>query len=69
MFILNAMRYCSERITLHCVYSYLYYIILVKKKIFSEGWNEVENNKYSWIPKIGNNPKVTERCINSEVNK
>jgi hypothetical protein len=26
------MRSCSERTTLHCVESYLYYIILVNKK-------------------------------------
>jgi hypothetical protein len=38
----NAMRSCSERTTLHCVESYLYYIILVNKKIFSEEWNEGE---------------------------
>jgi hypothetical protein len=34
--IINAMRSCNERTTLHCVESYLYYIILVNKKIFSE---------------------------------
>ena len=28
------MRYCNERTTLHCVESYLYYIILVYKNIF-----------------------------------
>ena len=28
----NAMRSCNERTTLHCVESYLYYIILVNKK-------------------------------------
>ena len=33
----NAMRPCNERTTLHCVESYLYYIILVYKKIFSVG--------------------------------
>ena len=32
----NAMRSCNERTTLHCVESYLYYVILVNKKIFSE---------------------------------
>jgi hypothetical protein len=36
------MRSCNERTTLHCVESYLYYIILVDKKIFSEEWNEGE---------------------------
>jgi hypothetical protein len=38
----TAMRSCNERITLHCVESYLYYIILVNKQIFSEEWNEGE---------------------------
>ena len=38
----NAMRSCNERTTLHCVESYLYYIILVNRKIFSEEWNEGE---------------------------
>ena len=42
IFIINAMRSCNERTTLHCVESYLYYIILVNKKIFSEEWNEGE---------------------------
>ena len=32
----KCMRSCNERTTLHCVESYLYYIILVNKKIFSE---------------------------------
>ena len=32
IFIINAMRSCNERTTLHCVESYLYYIILVNKK-------------------------------------
>ena len=32
----NAIRSCNESKTLHCVESYLYYIILVNKKIFSE---------------------------------
>jgi hypothetical protein len=36
------MRSCNERTTLHCVESYLYYVILVNKKIFSEEWNEGE---------------------------
>ena len=30
----NAMRSCNESKALHCVESYLYYIILVNKKIF-----------------------------------
>jgi len=33
MFIINVMRSCSERKILHCVESYLYYIILVNKTI------------------------------------
>lgn len=46
MFILiNDMRSCNERTTLHCVESYLNYIILVMKKLFSEEWNEGENNR------------------------
>ena len=32
----NAMRSCNESKTLHCVESYLYYIILVNKKKNSE---------------------------------
>jgi hypothetical protein len=43
MLIINAMRSCSERTILHCVESYLYYIILVNKKNNSEEWNEGEN--------------------------
>ena len=51
IFIINAMRSCNERTTLHCVESYLYYIILVNKKIFSEEWNEGEkkNRQYLYI--------------------
>ena len=33
---------CNERTILHCLESYLYYVILVNKKIFSEEWNEGE---------------------------
>jgi hypothetical protein len=43
MFIINDMRSCCERTILHCVESYLYYIILVNKKKNSEEWNEGEN--------------------------
>jgi hypothetical protein len=32
MFIINATRSCNERTILHCIESYLYYIILVNKK-------------------------------------
>jgi len=51
IFIINAMRSCNERTTLHCVKSYSYYIILVNKKIFSEEWNEREKkiDKYIYI--------------------
>ena len=34
------MRSCNERTILHCLESYLYYVILVNKNIFSEEWNE-----------------------------
>ena len=40
IFLINAMRSCNERTILHCLESYLYYVILVNKKIFSEEWNE-----------------------------
>ena len=40
IFIINAMRSCNERTILHCLESYLYYVILVNKKKNSEEWNE-----------------------------
>jgi hypothetical protein len=40
IFIINAMRSYNERTIIHCLESYLYYVILVNKKIFSEEWNE-----------------------------
>jgi hypothetical protein len=47
MFIINAMQSCNERTTLHCVESYLYYIILVNKQnIFGgvkRGRNKIDN--------------------------
>ena len=43
------MRSCNESKTLHCVESYLYYIILVNKKIFSEECNEGEKKKRPYI--------------------
>ena len=43
------MRSCNERTTLHCVESYLYYIILDNKKIFSEEQNEGEKKKTKYI--------------------
>jgi hypothetical protein len=48
MFIINAMRSCSERTILHCVESYLCYIILVNKKN-SEEWNVGENKLTIYI--------------------
>jgi hypothetical protein len=40
------MRSCSERTILHCVESYLYYIILVTKKIiFSESETREKINR------------------------
>jgi hypothetical protein len=42
----NTMRSCNERATLHCVESYLYYIILVNKKnIFGGVKRGREKNK------------------------
>ena len=40
------MRSCNERTTLHCVESYLYYIILVnKKKYFLRSETREKNNR------------------------
>jgi hypothetical protein len=39
------MRSCSERTTLHCVESYLYYIILVNKKIILRSETREKNNR------------------------
>jgi hypothetical protein len=38
------MRPCNERTTLHCVESYLYYIILAQKKIIFGGVERGKNN-------------------------
>jgi hypothetical protein len=38
----NVLRSSNEPTTLHCVESYLYYVILVNTKISSEEWNEGE---------------------------
>ena len=50
IFIINPMRSCNERTTLHYVESYLYYIILVNKKIIFGGVKTkidiVENTKF-----------------------
>ena len=43
------MRSCNERTTLHCVESYLYYIILVYKKIFSVGVKRGRKKKTIYI--------------------
>jgi hypothetical protein len=47
------MRSCNERTILHCLESYLYYVILVNKKIFSEEWNEgekkIDNISGTWF--------------------
>jgi hypothetical protein len=45
----NAMRSCNERTTIHCVESYLYYIILVYKKIFSVGVKRGRKKKTIYI--------------------
>ena len=37
------MRSCNERNILHCLESYLYYVILVNKKIFSEEREKIDN--------------------------
>jgi hypothetical protein len=51
MLIINAMRSCNERTILHCVESYLYYIILVnnKKYFLSSETKEKINRKYTYI--------------------
>jgi hypothetical protein len=45
------MRSCNERTTLHCVESYLYYIILVntKKKNLRSETREKKNRQYIYI--------------------
>jgi hypothetical protein len=45
------MRSCNERTILHCVESYLYYIILVNKKKYflSSETNEKINRQYVYI--------------------
>jgi len=49
MFIINAMRSCSERTIIHCVESYLYYIILVNKKnILRSETREKINRQYTY---------------------
>ena len=50
----NAMRSCNERTTLHCVESYLYYIILVNKKDYflRSETREKLNRQYTYI--VGN---------------
>ena len=45
------MRSCSERTILHCVESYLYYIILVNKKKYFQRSETTEkiNRQYTYI--------------------
>jgi hypothetical protein len=45
----NAMRSCNERTTLHCVESYLYYVILVKKYFRRSETREKKNKQYNYI--------------------
>jgi hypothetical protein len=54
------MRSCNERTILHCLESYLYYVILVNKQIFSEecGWAGVQRTNFCRIT------TCNERCIN-----
>ena len=50
IFIINAMRSCNERTTLHCVESYLYYIILVNTFFFLRSeTREKKNRQYIYI--------------------
>ena len=44
IFIINPMRSCNERTTLHCVESYLYYIILARSET-----REKKNRQYIYI--------------------
>ena len=58
MFIINAVRSCSDRTILHCVESYLYYIILVNKKNYflRSETREKTNRQYTYIVE---NKKIT----------
>jgi hypothetical protein len=58
MFIINAVRSCSDRTILHCVESYLYYIILVNKKNYFLRCEtrEKTNRQYTYIVE---NKKIT----------
>jgi hypothetical protein len=50
MFIINATRSCNERTILHCVESYLYYIILVNNFFFLRSeTREKINKQYTYI--------------------
>jgi len=50
MFIINVMRSCNEHIILHCVESYLYYIILVRIFFFLRSeTREKLNRQYTYI--------------------
>ena len=61
----NAMRSSNEPTTLHCVESYLYYVILVNTKIFSEEWNEGEKKTDNIIIYIVENIKFIYTSLTS----
>ena len=60
MFIINVVRSGSERTILHCVESYLYYIILVNKNIYflSSETKEKINRQYAYIVENGYVPLI-----------
>ena len=39
----NVMRSCNERTTIHCLESYLYYVILVNNFFFRRSENKIDN--------------------------
>jgi hypothetical protein len=50
IFMINVMRSCNQGTTLHCVESYLYYIILVYKNIFGRvKRGRKQNRQYIYI--------------------
>jgi hypothetical protein len=60
MFIINVVRSGSERTILHCVESYLYYIILVNKNIYflSSETKEKINSQYTYTVENGYVPLI-----------
>ena len=54
----NALWSSNEPTTLHCVESYLYYVILVNTKLFSEEWNEGEKKTDNIIIYIVENKNI-----------